>query len=223
MSALRLLLGRFGTLPRIEQVFVDAGAEQDEAAFTLALFLARRRSEQQLREHADYYVTTLSPNAISYKGMVLPDKLSRFYVDLQRNDLASSAIVFHQRFSTNTLPRWPLAHPFRMLAHNGEINTIEGNRRWAQARSKVWKTPRFDIGEFNPVISMHGSDSQSLDNMLELMVSAGMELIQALRILVPLGQVCGWSRRCVSSAARSAVLATLCWSGSRTRQRTRRW
>jgi len=173
------------TLPHIEQVFVDAGATQDEAAFTLALFLARRRSEQQLRDHADYYVTTLSPNAISYKGMVLPDKLSRFYVDLQRNDLASSAIVFHQRFSTNTLPRWPLAHPFRMLAHNGEINTIEGNRRWAQARSKVWKTPRFDIAEFDPVISMHGSDSQSLDNMLELMVSAGMELIQALRILVP--------------------------------------
>ncbi len=72
-----------------------------------------------------------------------------------------------------------------MLAHNGEINTIEGNRRWAQARSKVWKTPRFDIGEFDPVISMHGSDSQSLDNMLELMVAGGMELIQALRILVP--------------------------------------
>ncbi|WP_163047533.1 hypothetical protein, partial [Acinetobacter nosocomialis] len=70
--------------------------------------------------------------------------LSRFFPDLQRRELASSAIVFHQRFSTNTLPRWPLAHPFRMLAHNGEINTIEGNRRWAQARSKVWKTPRFD-------------------------------------------------------------------------------
>ena len=173
------------TLPRIEQVFVDAGVGQDDAGFGLALFLARRRSEQQLRAHADYYVTTLSPNAISYKGMVLPDKLSRFFPDLQRRELASSAIVFHQRFSTNTLPRWPLAHPFRMLAHNGEINTIEGNRRWAQARSKVWKTPRFDIGEFDPVISMHGSDSQSLDNMLELMVSAGMELIQALRILVP--------------------------------------
>ncbi len=173
------------TLPRIEQVFVDAGVGQDDGGFALALFLARRRSEQQLREHADYYVTTLSPNAISYKGMVLPDKLSRFFPDLQRRELASSAIVFHQRFSTNTLPRWPLAHPFRMLAHNGEINTIEGNRRWAQARSKVWRTPRFDIAEFDPVISMHGSDSQSLDNMLELMVSGGMELIQALRILVP--------------------------------------
>lgn len=173
------------TLPRIEQLFVEAGDGQDEAAFALALFLARRRAEQALRAHADFYVTTLSPHCVAYKGMVLPDKLSTFYPDLQRHELASSAIVFHQRFSTNTLPRWPLAHPFRMLAHNGEINTIEGNRRWAQARSKVWKTPKFDIAEFDPVISMTGSDSQSLDNMLELMVAGGMELIQALRILVP--------------------------------------
>lgn len=174
------------TLPRIEQLFVEAGAGQDDAAFALALFLARRRAEQKLREvFADFYVVTLSAHAIGYKGMVLPDKLSAFYTDLQRSDLSSSAVVFHQRFSTNTLPRWPLAHPFRMLAHNGEINTIEGNRRWAQARSKVWKTPRFDIAEFDPVISMHGSDSQSLDNMLELLTAAGMDLLQALRILVP--------------------------------------
>ncbi|TQM16724.1 glutamate synthase (NADPH) large subunit [Pseudoxanthomonas sp. 3HH-4] len=174
------------TLPRIEQLYVEAGDDQGDDAFTLALFLARRRSEQQLRTSVpDFYVVTLSPHAIGYKGMVLPDKLSTFYPDLQRAELASSAVVFHQRFSTNTLPRWPLAHPFRLLAHNGEINTIEGNRRWAQARSKVWKTPRFDIGEFDPVISMHGSDSQSLDNMLELLVAGGMELIQALRILVP--------------------------------------
>ena len=114
--------------------------------------LARRRAEQQLRTAAsDFYVVTLSPHAIGYKGMVLPDKLAAFYPDLQRAELASSAVVFHQRFSTNTLPRWPLAHPFRLLAHNGEINTIEGNRRWAQARSKVWKTPKFDIAELDPV------------------------------------------------------------------------
>ncbi len=174
------------TLPRIEQVFVAAGEAQDDDAFSLALFLARRRAEQHLRQISpDFYVVTLSPHAIGYKGMVLPDKLAVFYPDLQRGELASSAVVFHQRFSTNTLPRWPLAHPFRLLAHNGEINTIEGNRRWAQARSKVWKTPRFDIAQFDPVISMHGSDSQSLDNMLELLVAGGMELIQALRILVP--------------------------------------
>ncbi|RXR05946.1 glutamate synthase large subunit [Pseudoxanthomonas composti] len=174
------------TLPVIEQLFVEAGQAQDDAAFTLALFLARRRAEQALRAVSpDFYVVTLSPHAIGYKGMVLPDKLSTFFQDLQRSDLTSSAIVFHQRFSTNTLPRWPLAHPFRMLAHNGEINTIEGNRRWAQARSKVWKTPRFDIAELDPVISMHGSDSQSLDNMLELLIAGGMDLLQALRILVP--------------------------------------
>ncbi|MFT4255445.1 MAG: glutamate synthase large subunit [Pseudoxanthomonas sp.] len=178
------------TLPRIEQVFVDAGAGQNDDAFALALFLARRRAEQQVRARfngndADFYVVTLSAHAIGYKGMVLPDKLGVFYADLQRADLASSAIVFHQRFSTNTLPRWPLAHPFRLLAHNGEINTIEGNRRWAQARSKVWKTPRFDLTEFDPIIPMHGSDSQSLDAMLELLTAGGMDLIQALRILVP--------------------------------------
>lgn len=174
------------TLPQIEQLFVEAGQGQDLDAFALALFLARRRSEQALRDvTGDYYVVTLSPYAIGYKGMVLPDKLSTFFPDLQRSDLTSSAVVFHQRFSTNTLPRWSLAHPFRLLAHNGEINTIEGNRSWAQARSKVWKTPRFDIAQFDPVISMHGSDSQSLDNMLELLIAGGMDLLQALRILMP--------------------------------------
>ncbi len=174
MAASLALLGlALRTLPRIEMVFVNAPWDVDESTFNRKLFLARRRSEQQLRVPVpDFYVVTLSPHAIGYKGMVLPDKLAVFFADLQRAELASSAVVFHQRFSTNTLPRWPLAHPFRLLAHNGEINTIEGNRRWAQARSKVWKTPRFDIGEFDPVISMHGSDSQSLDNMLELLVAA---------------------------------------------------
>src|SRR5690606_31540784 len=123
------------TLPLIEQNYVQAGADQEEENFNLAQFRARRRSERQLADVAASYVVTLSAHAIGYKGMVLPDKLSRFYQDLQRPELASSAVVFHQRFSTNTLPRWPLAHPFRLLAHNGEINTIEGNRRWAQARS----------------------------------------------------------------------------------------
>ena len=106
-----------------------ASRRRGTEAFALALFLARRRASQQLRDAAP--TTTSSPcrrTCIGYKGMVLPDKLSTFFPDLQRSELTSSAIVFHQRFSTNTLPRWPLAHPFRLLAHNGEINTIEGNR-----------------------------------------------------------------------------------------------
>ena len=91
-------------------------------------------------------------HAIGYKGMVLPERLAQFYPDLQRAELASSAVVFHQRFSTNTAPRWPLAQPFRLLAHNGEINTIAGNRAWAQARAHAWRTPSLDLPEFDPVI-----------------------------------------------------------------------
>ena len=173
------------SLPRIEQVFVCPAAAQDQNTFQRALFLARRRAEMRLADLPDFYVVSLSAWTLGYKGLVLAPALADFFPDLRHPEMATGVALFHQRFSTNTAPRWPLAQPFRLLAHNGEINTIEGNRRWAQARSKVWKTPRFDIGEFDPVISMHGSDSQSLDNMLELLVAGGMELIQALRILVP--------------------------------------
>ena len=94
-------------------------------------------------------------------------------------------MVFHQRFSTNTLPKWPLAQPFRFLAHNGEINTITGNRRWAQARKGVWRSPLLEVGEFDEVVGQHGSDSQSLDNMLEWLLLGGMDLPKAMRILMP--------------------------------------
>ena len=150
------------SLPRIEQVFVDAPVDMDPVAFERALFLGRRRAEQRLRELSrsepsagslqDAYVVSLSAHSIGYKGMVLPVKLARFYPDLQRSDLTSSAVVFHQRFSTNTQPRWPLAQPFRRLAHNGEINTIAGNRAWAQARAHAWRTPSLDLREFDPVV-----------------------------------------------------------------------
>ncbi|QDH71629.1 glutamate synthase large subunit [Marilutibacter alkalisoli] len=182
------------SLPRIEQLFVVPavdidGERPDPSAFQHALYLARRRAEQRLRAQgeafADVYAVTLSATTIGYKGMVLPKHLSTFYPDLQRADLTSSAVVFHQRFSTNTNPRWPLAQPFRLLAHNGEINTIAGNRAWAQARAHVWRTPTLDPREFDPVIEMRGSDSQSLDGMLELLLAGGMDLVKAMRILVP--------------------------------------
>ena len=182
------------SLPRIEQLFVDAGAGMDAAAFARALFVGRRRAEQRLRAEAgvvrESYVVSLSESTIGYKGMVLPAQLPRFYPDLRRADLASSAVVFHQRFSTNTMPRWPLAQPFRRLAHNGEINTIAGNRAWAQARAHNWRVPEhggdgIDLREFDPLVSAEGSDSQSLDEMLEVLQAGGMDVLQAMRILIP--------------------------------------
>ena len=172
------------TVPRIEQVFVEA-AHEDLDALERALYLARRRSEQALAALPDYYVVGLSPRLLGYKGMVLPSHLRQLFPDLSHPALAARAVVFHQRFSTNTLPRWPLAHPFRRLAHNGEINSIEGNRRWAQARKGVWRSPLLDVSEFESTVTMHGSDSQSLDNMLEWLLLGGMELPQAMRILIP--------------------------------------
>ena len=173
------------SMPRIEQVYVTPTGGFDAVGFERSLFLARRRAEQQLRDLADFYVVSLSAASIGYKGMVLPERLAQFYPDLQRADLATSAVVFHQRFSTNTTPRWPLAQPFRLLAHNGEINTIAGNRAWAQARAHVWRTPALDLREFEPVITTSGSDSQSLDDMLALLQAGGMDLLKAMRILIP--------------------------------------
>ncbi|MDH5830600.1 glutamate synthase large subunit [Luteimonas sp. M1R5S18] len=172
------------SVPRIEQVFVESD-ETATDALERALFLARRRSEEALREVEDFYVVGLSPRLLGYKGMVLPSHLRQLFPDLSHPALAARAVVFHQRFSTNTLPRWPLAHPFRRLAHNGEINSIEGNRRWAQARKRVWRSPVLDVSEFESTVTMHGSDSQSLDNMLEWLLLGGMDLLQAMRILIP--------------------------------------
>ena len=178
------------TMPAIEQLFVVPvldveGARMTRESFAHALYLARRRAEQHLRDVPGLHVVSLSASSIGYKGMVLPQYLPQLYPDLQRPELASSAVVFHQRFSTNTSPRWPLAQPFRLLAHNGEINTIAGNRIWAQARAHVWRTDTLNPAEFDPVIETDGSDSLSLDSMLELLQAGGMDLLKALRILIP--------------------------------------
>ena len=172
-------------MPRIEQVFVDADEPLPLADFQRALFLARRFAEKALAQVAEFYVVTLSATTIGYKAMVLPDALTAVYPDLAREDLASSVVMFHQRFSTNTAPAWKLAQPFRLLAHNGEINTIEGNRHWSLARGARWSTPRVDFSQLQPLVSLTGSDSQSLDNMLEALLVGGMDLLQAMRILIP--------------------------------------
>jgi glutamate synthase (NADPH/NADH) large chain len=173
------------SLPVFEQVFVN-GAGLDTTTLNRKLFLARRRAEQQLKNDPLFYIPTLSASIISYKGLVMPADLPRFYKDLDDARLASHICVFHQRFSTNTLPRWPLAQPFRYLAHNGEINTIMGNRNWALARTPKFENPLLPgLTELTPVVNRTGSDSSSLDNMLEILISGGMDLFRALRMLVP--------------------------------------
>lgn len=172
--------------PRIEQVFVGAVGHLDNEKLERQLFLARRRIEQDLDNDSTLYIASLSTRTIAYKGMVMPEYLADFYPDLADSRLKSSAVVFHQRFSTNTLPRWQLAQPFRLLAHNGEINTIRGNRNWTRARRRLLASPLLaGLDEIDPPVSMHGSDSSSLDNMLELLVAGGMPLPQAVRILIP--------------------------------------
>jgi glutamate synthase (NADPH/NADH) large chain len=173
------------TLPRIEQVFVNAPGDMQRGRFNRQLFLARRRAENRLDDE-ETYIASLSSVTISYKGMIMPAALPVFYPDLRDERLESSVCLFHQRFSTNTLPEWRLAQPFRFLAHNGEINTIQGNRNWAQARAKNFRSDKLDdISDLDPVISLTGSDSSSLDNMLEVLRAGGMDVLQAMRILLP--------------------------------------
>jgi glutamate synthase (NADPH/NADH) large chain len=175
------------TLPTIEQVFVNANPDVDEPTLNRKLYMARRRTEKAL-EASDpvFYVPSLSASTIVYKGMVMPQYLAQFYPDLADPRMEASIVVFHQRFSTNTLPQWRLAHPFRYLAHNGEINTVQGNRSWAVARGPLFRSPVLpDLSEVLPVVSLTGSDSQSLDNMLELLMVGGLDPMHALRLLVP--------------------------------------
>jgi glutamate synthase (NADPH/NADH) large chain len=175
------------TLPRIEQLFVNCRiADIDDASFNRKLFLARRRAEKQLATDPMFYIPSLSASTIVYKGMVMPQHLAEFYLDLADPRLEASVAVFHQRFSTNTLPQWRLAHPYRFVAHNGEINTIEGNRQWALARSSVLRSPLLpDLSDIMPLVSLTGSDSQSLDNMVELLLMGGLDVMHALRLLIP--------------------------------------
>ncbi|MDG1922890.1 MAG: glutamate synthase large subunit, partial [Glaciecola sp.] len=173
-------------VPQIEQVFVNAPNGWPTSDVERRLYMVRRRAEKRLIDDPDFYVACLSGLVTIYKGLVMPKDLPTFYKDLADDRLESSICVFHQRFSTNTLPRWPLAQPFRYLAHNGEINTIKGNRDWAKARMSKFATPLIpDLKDAAPFVNTTGSDSSSLDNMLELFLAGGMDLFRAMRLLVP--------------------------------------
>lgn len=181
------VLGRLALerLPQIEQVFIGGEGLSDQD-FAIKLFSARRRSSVANAHDADHYICSFSHKTIIYKGLMMPRDLAAFYPDLGDERLQTAICVFHQRFSTNTLPKWPLAQPFRFLAHNGEINTITGNRNWAMARRTKFANDLIpDLEELGPLVNRVGSDSSSMDNMLELMVTGGIDLFRGVRMLVP--------------------------------------
>jgi len=173
------------TCPRVRQVFVNAAVTMDDDTFERALFRARRRAETALVDDPQFYVVSLSAQVIGYKAMAAPGQLREVFADLRHPALASDAVVFHQRFSTNTTPQWRLAQPFRVLAHNGEINTIRANRRWMQARESIMRSPLVDLSDIGPLVRQQGSDSESLDNALEVLLAGGLDLLAAMRVLVP--------------------------------------
>ena len=173
------------SLPIMRQVFVNAGPDMEQAAFERHLYIARRLAEKAVNDDA-FYIPSLSSQVVSYKGLVMPAYLPVFYTDLQDKRMETAICVFHQRFSTNTLPQWRLAQPFRYLAHNGEINTVQGNRNWALARGAKFATSLIEnMDDVRPLVGMTGSDSSSMDNMLEALLAGGVSLFRAMRLLVP--------------------------------------
>ncbi|MDR2159101.1 MAG: glutamate synthase large subunit [Treponema sp.] len=166
-----------------------AGAGGDAvSALEFRLFLFRKKFEHRLRAAGiDAYMPSLSSRIIVYKGMLMSGQLREYYPELQKEALTTAVALVHSRFSTNTFPNWPLAQPFRLVAHNGEINTIKGNRFWMAAREAIFSHPRFGaaLEEILPVIEPEKSDSASFDNALELLVMSGRSLPQALMMLIP--------------------------------------
>ncbi len=175
-------------LPNIVQVFVTSGSINSYNRFDAMLYLTRKGCEHELKEHEDFYIASFSSKVISYKGLVMPTTIKLFYKDLQDKSFKISFALFHQRFSTNTLPKWQLAQPFRTVAHNGEINSIEANRFSARIKQEHLKSAIFtsdEISRILPILQDNISDSASLDNMFEFMVANGVDFFKACRALVP--------------------------------------
>ncbi len=183
------------TRPGIEQIlFCDPkGREQEE--LDIALYIVRRRIEQQAREQGmhELYICSLSSQDVVYKGMFLAEDIDEFYEDLKDQRFVSRVAIFHQRYSTNTFPEWRLAQPFRMLAHNGEINTIKGNINWMKSHEIAMTSETFgeDDHYTKPVIQPGSSDSAALDQVFELLVRAGRTAPMAKTLLIPEA----WSKR----------------------------
>jgi glutamate synthase (ferredoxin) len=174
----------FATLPRIEQLLIDRGSVS-KSNFESTLYYVRREIERATDDIEGFYISSLSSRTIVYKGLFVGSQLGPFYLDLRHPDFETALAVFHQRYSTNTFPNWALAQPFRLLAHNGEINTISGNRNWMRARDMAERKLSDHAARLNSVIWSKGSDSASLDNALELQVMSGRDVMQSVMTLIP--------------------------------------
>lgn len=175
--------------PGIRQILLGADIPQDE--LERKLFVIRKRAEKyiaasSLKEKSYFYIPSLSTKILIYKGMLTSEQLGEYFLDLHDKRMQSAIALVHSRFSTNTFPSWDLAQPFRMLAHNGEINTVKGNRFWMQARESILKSDVLgDLEKIYPVIQPDMSDSASLDNVLEFLIMSGKSLPYAMSILIP--------------------------------------
>ena len=171
--------------PDIKQIFVTGVSEDNVPVFDRILYKVRKRIENRIDDE-DFYLCSLSSKNIIYKGMLTSGQLRRYFPDLSNDYFTSGLALVHSRFSTNTFPKWKLAQPFRLLAHNGEINTIRGNRGWMKARESVLNSEALgDIKDLRPIVQEGMSDSASLDNVFEFLMMSGLSLPQAMAILVP--------------------------------------
>src|SRR3954452_2438385 len=178
--------------PYIEQIFVARAKGMTEDQLERKLYVVRKRAEREvfdseMEDRSFFYIPSLSGRTIVYKGLLLAPQIANFYPELSDPDVISALCLVHQRFSTNTFPTWQLAHPFRFVAHNGEINTLRGNVNWMHARQSILASPLFgdDIKKLFPIIQPNGSDSAAFDNALELLVMSGRSLPHAMAMLIP--------------------------------------
>ncbi len=173
------------TEPDIKQIFITGVQEEHIETFSRTLYIIRKKIERRI-SNKDFYICSLSNTNIVYKGMLSSMQVREYFPDLSNPYFTSGMALVHSRFSTNTFPTWSLAQPFRLLSHNGEINTIRGNRGWMKARESVLSSEALgDISQITPIIEEGMSDSASLDNVLEFLVMSGLSLPHAMSVLVP--------------------------------------
>ncbi|MGD9968992.1 MAG: glutamate synthase large subunit [Sulfuricurvum sp.] len=176
------------TLPEIYHIFITANSLMASRRFDALLYLSRKETEHALVGDADFYIASMSSRVVSYKGLIMPTHIKEFYPDLQNESFKISFALSHQRFSTNTLPKWRLAQPFRAVAHNGEINSVEANRFNVAVKSESIKSEVFtdeEIARLLPILQPGGSDSASADNFFEFLIVNGMDFFKAARAVIP--------------------------------------